>query len=343
VPTKEEIMERMFNGISNDYDKSEGSIIYDAVVAVAVALEDGYIEMETIVDKAFAETAHDEYLDKIVAELGIYRKSATKANTTLNVTGTDGTNVPIGARFFVDTVYFVTTESKTIASGLASIKVECETPGTIGNVPANSIINYEPITGITSVTNPFPVINGTDVESDEDLKQRYFEKVHTPSTSGNAQHYVNWCKEVAGVGDAKVFPLWNGNGTVRCVIINSNKRAADGALISLVTTNVEAQRPIGATVSVISATELAVNISVDVDLGSGYNLATIQTNITQALVAFFKEIAFNVDYVSYALVGSKILDVDGVADYRNLTLNGGTANVMIGSTQVAVVGTVNVT
>jgi uncharacterized phage protein gp47/JayE len=323
VPTKEEIMERMFSQISNDYDKSEGSFIYDAVVAVATALEDGYIEMENIVDKAFAETAFDDYLDKIVAELGVYRKPATKATTSLSITGTNGTPISLGTRFFAESLYFKTVESKNIASGNASILVECETPGAIGNVPANSIINYEPINGITSATNPLPVINGTDQENDKDLKERYFEKIKTPSTSGNAQHYINWCKEVAGVGDAKVFPLWNGNGTVRCVIINSNKRAADASLISLVSLNVDGQRPIGATVTVISATELAVNISVNIDLSTGYDLVTVKASITQALVDFFKDIAFKADYVSYALVGSKILEVDGVMDYRNLTLNGG--------------------
>jgi uncharacterized phage protein gp47/JayE len=343
VPTKEEIIERMFSQISNNYDKSEGSFIYDAVVAVATALEDGYIEMDTIIDKAFAETAYDEYLDKRTAELGVYRKQATKATTTITVTGTDGTIIPLGTRFFVDTVYFASTESETISSGTANILVECEEPGMVGNVPANSIVNAEPILGVMGVTNPNAVTNGTNIETDDELRERYFEKVQTPSTSGNAQHYINWCKEVAGVGDAKVLPLWNGNGTVKCVIINSNKRAADSALITTVTTNVEAQRPIGATVTTVSATELTLNISVDVDLVAGYDLPTVQTSITNTLTGYFKEIAFNTDYVSYALVGSKILDVAGVNDYRNLTLNGGTTNVAIGNTQVAVVGTVNVT
>jgi uncharacterized phage protein gp47/JayE len=343
VPTKEEIMERIFSQISNDYDKSEGSFIYDAVSGVAIALEDGYIQMDTIIDKAFAETAFDEYLDKVTNEMGVYRKQATKATTTITVTGTDGTVIPLGTRFFVDSVYFSSTESKTVSSGSASILVECEQSGTIGNVPANSIVNVEPISGITSVTNPNPVTNGTNVESDDDLRERYFEKVRTPSTSGNSQHYINWCKEVVGVGDAKVLPLWNGNGTVKCVVINSNKRAADASLITLVATNVESQRPIGATVTVVSATELAVNISVDIDLSPGYDLVSLKTAITDSLTNYFKEIAFNMDYVSFALIGSKILEVPGVSDYRNLTLNGGTANITIGNTQVAVVGTVNVT
>jgi uncharacterized phage protein gp47/JayE len=343
MPTKEEIMERMFAQIPNEYDKSEGSIIYDAVVGVATALEDSYIEMETIIDKAFAETAYGEYLDKITAELGVYRKPATKATTTVTVSGTDGTVIPAGTRFFVDSIYFVSTESKTISGTVASVMVECEEAGTIGNVPANSIVNFEPIAGVTSVTNPDPVTNGTDEETDDELRERYFEKVQTPATSGNAQHYINWCKEVAGVGDAKVFPLWNGNGTVKCVIINSNKRAADASLVSEVADHIELNRPIGADVTVESATELAINVSVEVILIPGYDLPTVQTSLTTVLTDFLKEIAFKTDYVSYALVGSKILEVPGVSDYSNLTLNGGTSNVTIGNTQVAVVGTVNVT
>lgn len=343
MPTKEEIIERMNSQISSDYDKSEGSFIYDAVVGVATALEDGYIEMDSIIDKAFAETAYDEYLDKITAELGVYRKPATKATTTITVTGTNGTIITLGARFFVDSVYFTSTESKTITSGSVSILVECEVTGAIGNVPANSIVNIEPTQGVNSVTNLNAVTNGTDKESDEELKERYFEKVRTPATSGNAQHYINWCKEVIGVGDAKVLPLWNGNGTVKCVVINSNKRAADSELITSVTSNIEVQRPIGATVTVESAIELPIDISVDVDLSPGYDLISVQTAITETLTTYFKEIAFNTDYVSYALVGSKILDVPGVSDYRNLILNGGTGNVTIGNTEVAVVGTINVT
>lgn len=343
MPTREEIMERVLSQISNDYDKSEGSFIYDAVIGIATALEDSYIELDTFVDKAFAETATGEYLDKITQELGVYRKPATKATTSIIVTGTNGVTIPLGTRFFVDTVYFKSTESKDITNGSATVPVECEVSGTIGNVPANSIINSEPITGITSVYNPNPVINGSDEETDETLRERYFDKVRTPATSGNIQHYINWCKEVIGVGDARVFPLWNGNGTVKCVLINSNKRAVDSTVISSVTQNVEEKRPIGAIVTIESATELPIDISVDIDLVAGYSLETVQQDIQDSLTSYFQEIAFKMDYVSFALVGSKILEVTGVADYRNLTLNGTTTSVPIGETEVAVVGVLNVT
>jgi hypothetical protein len=44
--------------------------------------------------------------------------------------------------------------------------------------------------------------------------------------------------------------------------------------------------------------------------------------------------------VRYARVGTVILDTPGVADYSNLTMNGGIANVTVGPQQAAVLGTV---
>lgn len=347
MPTREEIEDRMFSSISQDYDKTEGSIIYDAVTGVSIGLEDAYIEMEVVKGKAFVDNLVEDELTMKVDESGVTRKLAVAATTQLQVTGTDGTIIPVGFRCYVDDIYYVTTETKSISAGTATILIRCEVAGSIGNVPANSIVNFEPLTGITAVTNPSAVINGIDEETDDDLLIRFYEHVHTPATSGNKQHYINWCKEVAGVSDAKIFPLWNGNGTVKCAIINSNKRAADQTIIDAVAAHIEEKRPILANVTVESATELAIDVSVDVTLITGYELATVTTAITTAITDYLKTVAFKdkstQDVVSYAQIGALILDVPGISDYQNLTLNTGIANITIPNTSVAVVGVINVT
>jgi uncharacterized phage protein gp47/JayE len=344
MPTKEEIMERMFSGIPDTYDKSEGSFIYDAVVAVSIALEDGYLEMEANLDKYFVDTTYGEYLDRRASDYGVYRKPATFASTTLTITGTDGTLIPADTRFYSDTVYFKSLTPATISGGSITVSVVCELEGTLGNVPANTITNLEQaIVGVTSVTNVNPVTNGTDAESDELLKERVYAVIQTPSTSGNVQDYLNWCNEVVGVGAAKVLPLWNGNGSVKCVLVNSNMRAADAALITAVQDHVEVERPIGAVVTYVSATELAINVTVDVTLAEGYDLPTVTPNITDEMTAYLKTIAFVSSTVSYAAIGSKILDTEGVLDYQNLSVNSGTVNISVANTEIPVVGTINVT
>lgn len=171
------------------------------------------------------------------------------------------------------------------------------------------------------------------------MRERYYTKVRTPATSGNKWHYLNWAKEVIGVGDARVFPLWNGNGTVKIVIINSNKRAADSILINNVANYIEDNRPIGANVTVVSATEKPININVTLVIDSkNYVLENIKTDIERNIVEYLKKIAFVSDYVSYAQIGNIIFNTEGVIDYSSLLLNNGTANITINNEEVAVLG-----
>ncbi len=335
------IQDRMLQNISDEYDKTEGSFFYDAIKPVAIELENAYLEQEDIRNKGFVDTSTGTYLDLKVAEQGITRKSATKATATVTITGAEGSTITAGDLVASDTVNFIVQETKTIdATGTIDVLVECENEGIIGNVPIGSI-KYFPVTinGLSSVTNSNAVTNGYDGETDEELRQRYYDKVQTPATSGNKYHYKNWAKEVTGVGEAKVFPIWNGPGTVKVVIIDSNKTGADAQLISDTASYIEDVRPIGATVTVESATEISIDISVTLNIDtSNYAEADVITDIENNVTEHLKEIAFIDTYVSYAKIGSLILDSPGVLDYSNMTLNGGTSNISIADSEVAILG-----
>lgn len=342
--TKEEILARMLSNISDEYDKTEGSFFYDAEMPVAIELETMGENADALLDKGFAETATGTYLDKKVGEQGLTRKAAVKATTTVTITGSPGASIVVGNKVASDTVTFLVTEAKAIAAGKTAmdVAVECEVAGSLGNVIAGAI-KYFPVTiaGLTAVTNAAAVTNGYDEETDDDLRQRYYVKVQTPATSGNKYHYLNWAKSVTGVGDARVIPLWNGNGTVKVIIINSNKRAADSTLVTSVSDYIEDVRPIGATVTVESAAELAIDVSATLSLQTGYALADVKVAIEANLTQYLKDIAFVETYVSYAKVGSLILETEGVLDYSALTVNTGIANITISDSQVAVLGVTN--
>lgn len=75
-----------------------------------------------------------------------------------------------------DALQFKTRFSTTIPDGETSItgvRVVAQTPGVIGNIPANAIKSFStsPFTGAT-VTNPSPFSNGRDTETDDNYRER---------------------------------------------------------------------------------------------------------------------------------------------------------------------------
>ncbi|MGB9813539.1 MAG: baseplate J/gp47 family protein [Thermovenabulum sp.] len=340
--TFDAIMQRLLSKVPSDIDKSEGSFIYDALAPVALELAQAYVELDRILQIVFAQTSYGEWLDKRAAEFSIYRRAGTKAIGQVKFTGNDGTVIPVGTLVQTESgLQFQTKAEVTIQGGVAVADIEAVETGSQYNVPANTITEMPvQIVGVISVTNEAPTTGGTDEENDASLLNRLLIKVQTPATSGNANHYKLWALEVAGVGNAKVFPLWNGPGTVKVVIIDSNKQPASTDIVNAVATHIEENRPIGAQVTVQSAQALAINVSATIVRNTNYTLEQVTTNVQNKITEYLKSIAFKQSYVSYAQIGSLILDSEGVLDYSNLTINGGTANISIGDEQVAVLGQV---
>jgi uncharacterized phage protein gp47/JayE len=337
------IKQRMLDAVPSDLDQREGSFIQDALSPAAIELALAYIELDRAIKLGFAQTTYGLYLDMRAAEHGVTRKAATKATGQVIITGAIGTVVPTGSLFATGAgVQFATTAEVTVgAGGTVGANVEAVVAGASGNVPAGAITAIPvAIPGVTAVTNEAMTMGGTDTESDAALMGRLLEKARLPATSGNSAHYLQWAKEVAGVGDAKVLPLWNGAGTVKVVIIDSNKQPASADIVQDVADYIETVRPIGATVTVESAAGLNIAVTATITLEVGAVLADVQAAFEAALTDYLKGIAFQKDYVSYAQVGVLLFGTPGVADYSNLTVNGGAANVVIGNTQVAVKGAV---
>jgi len=340
--SKEQILSRLLEQISNEYDKTSGSFFFDTQKPLAIELEQTYTKLESILLNGFATTAEGTYLDKKVAEQGLIRKSATFAKGVVTITGNTNAVINIGDKVSSETLIFTCLETKTIPeSGSITVNVQCDTSGSVGNVPTGSIKTF-PVTlsGITSVINTEALTGGYDAETDDELRGRYFDKVSAPVSSGNKYHYINWAKEITGVGDVKVLPLWNGAGTVKVIIINSNGGVAGPSLIDEVTAKIEESRPIGASVTVESAVPVEIDVSATLILQTNVPLEEVSPKIKGLIETYLKRIAFTQDYISYAHIGGAILSVYGVLDYSDLTVNEETDNISIAENEVAVLGEV---
>lgn len=328
--TYEAILSDMLSRVKSDVDKREGSIIYDALAPCAYQLAQTYFMLNNFIDLVSGDTAVGEYLDRVVADYGITRKSATYAVRKISTTGA----VDIGTRWGLnDTTYIITD-----LISVNSYKAKCEQLGAIGNQYSGVLENIDNISGVTATLTDI-ITSGADKEADENLRERFYTQIQSPSTSGNADNYIQWALKVPGVGDARVFPLWNGNGTVKVLIVD-NDMAINESLEQMVYNYIETVRPIGATVTVDSPVGIAVNVTANVELDGSKTILEVQNTFINAFTEYLKETVFETYSVSYARVGSILLTTEGVADYSNLLINAGTENIIIGDTEMPITGTV---
>ena len=331
--TYEKILNDMLGQVTADVDRREGSVIYDALAPAAYQLAQTYFMMDAFINLVSGDTAIAEYLDRVVADYGITRKPATYATRKITTSGA----VDIGTRWGInDTSYAIT--------ALVSLNVysaTCEQLGDIGNTYSGALENIDNVSGVTATLTNI-ITSGQDEESDSNLRDRFFTHLQRPSTSGNAFNYREWALLVPGVGDAKVFPLWNGAGTVKVLIVDSNMET-DALLEPVVYDYIETERPIGATVTVDSPGEKIIGITANITLDGSKTAIEVKTAFAVLMATYFKELIFEIYSVSYAKIGSLLLSTPGVSDYNTLLINGGTANITIADTEMPIVGTITLT
>ncbi|HWR07092.1 baseplate J/gp47 family protein [Sporomusa sp.] len=337
--TFENLMTDLLSRVPDTIDKREGSLIYDALSPTAKELEQAYIELDKDIALGFADTSKEEYLELRTTEMGIDRQPAIYASRKGFFYGPNDVlmDVPVGSRFMAEEVNYVAVER----ISLGQYALQCEESGDTGNRPLGELVAITTVAGLARAELGEIITEGEDAESDASLRERYHFRVRQPITSGNIYHYKQWAREVAGVGDAKVFPLWNGNGTVKVAIANSDIQPASPGLVSDVAEYIESVRPIGATMTVVSAIGKPINVNVTVVLAAGYGLQVIYDAFLTGVQEYLQGIAFSSTYVSHARIGTLLLTIPGVNDYSNLLLNDALANVTLGSEEIPITGSID--
>ena len=331
--TYENILNNMLSRVTNDVDKREGSIIYDAIAPCAFKLAETYFLLGNYIDLMFIDTAVGEYLDRACLSYGIERKEGVKA--IRKITLEKEQNLDIGIRFALgDTSYSVIEK---ISS--TEYKVECEQIGDVGNTLSGKLDNIDNIDN-TAILGDV-LLKGEEVESDDDLRQRLFFKIQTPSTSGNVYDYKKWALEVAGVGNVKVVPLWAGNGTVKVIIVNSENEV-DTELEKTVAAYKEKKRPIGASVTIAGPEIKNLTIKATVKIDKSTNLEIVKENLKAVLNKYIEDITFKNEIFSYAKLGAFLLSVPGVLDYTELLLNDATVSINVSDDELLVINDISI-
>lgn len=345
--TWQEILGRMLQDFKQPgVAKQEGTFVYDALSPMALELSQAYADLDRVLEQGFAQTSSGVYLDMRAAEHGLIRKPPAAAKGVVMVSGEAGTVIERGTLFSTqNSTLFKAVEKSVIADNRqAEVKIEAVDAGAGGNVPANTIIaTVASLPGITGVRNELPLKDGYDGESDDALLGRLLAKVQKPATSGNANQYRGWALEVAGIADAKVYPVWNGNGTVKVVLLDEQRRAPSAEVVAETAEHIERVRPIGASVTVVAAKEIPVDIQAVVTLAPGASLAEVKQKVEEGVRAYLRGLAFADSVVRVNRMANIILDTPSVVDFKDFKVNDGTDNIVIPEGSVAVLGQVTLT
>lgn len=350
--TQEVILQRMLGRVSPKIDKREGSFIWDATAPASVELQNNYIAIDAAVNETFADTASREYLIKRCAERGITPKPASYATVTGQFTPAN-LNIPIGTRFSHEDFNYSVTEK--ISDGLYYL--QCETLGSAANGVTGQLIPIDYVTGLQTAEIIEVSFIGEDEEETEALRARYFESVSSESFCGNKAAYKQKIKSMPGVGGVKIYSgaEWNGGGTVKAVITNSDYGVPSDEQVEQVQTEIDPEMnsgagdgwaPVGHFVTVVGAYNTVVNIETVISYNIEYSWARVKSQVESVIDAYLAEQNKGWEnmkniIVRIAQIESRILNITGIIDIQGTKLNGKQENLTADKDSLVSRGTIN--
>ncbi|HFL2569660.1 TPA: baseplate J/gp47 family protein [Clostridioides difficile] len=336
--TYEVIKNRTLENINLDIYKGEGSFLNNMVSGNNLELSKIYLELSKMHKMAFIQDTYNQFLDKRVNEFGVYRKLGTESNGEAEFIGEKGTVINNGTVISYRDLLFVVIKDVTIGSEEGdNSPVQALEVGKKYNLPTNCEFKLvDNISGVTKITNTRSFEGGTDIETDEELKERFYKIQRNQATSGNKAHYEEWALEVDGVYNVKVYPRWDGPGTVKVLIFGENNQAVDSEVIERCKEHIEEEMPIGSTLIVLTPNVLDISISAYIKLEAGYTLDFVKESFLESINSYL--ININKEII-YTKVSAILASVEGLHDFSNLLLNNKAENIVFEEDKVPSVTT----
>lgn len=350
--TQEKILNRMLARVPSKFDKREGAIIYDSTAPASVEFQNAYISLDIAINESFADTASRPNLIRRCRERGITPKPASYAVGKGSFTPAT-LEIPLGTRFSLSDYNYKVI--KKVEDGIYHL--ECETIGAEPNGTTGQLIPIDYVEGLQTAELLEIVILGEDEQETESLRVKYFESTQAESFGGNISDYKNKILSIQGVGGVKIYSgaKWNGGGTVKAVIIDSEKGVPTFELVDKVQTEIDPEinsgegvgiAPIGHFVTVVGAYNTVINIEAKLTYEEGQTWSALKDKIEAAVDEYFKSLNANwpnTDKITVILarLESYILQVEGVVDIQNTTLNGKAENLTVDKDSLVSRGTIN--
>ena len=242
----------------------------------------------------------------------------------------------------------------TVNENIITYQMTAEEAGSIGNDYNGNIVPITYIPGLTAASIGQIFVQGADTETDDALRSRLIEALNSQPFAGNVAAYREHVLDIDGVGAVQVYPNGavtvanpTGAGTVVLSILGEDFLPASTYLVDDVQEDVDptdaqgegvGYAPIGATVTVMTPTSVAINVSATLTLASGKTMGQVSPLVTAALTEYIKNLreqwddnvsAGGVQYASniyLSVVTSVIVSVDGVLNATDVKIGKGTGS-----------------
>ncbi|WP_295379532.1 baseplate J/gp47 family protein [uncultured Pseudacidovorax sp.] len=217
--------------------------------------------LQWIAQQVIYDTAEAEILERWASMWGITRKPAVAASGAATVTGAGV--IPAATTYRrADGVEFVVVSS---SSAPGTVSLQASVAGAAGNTDAGTTLTLLlPINGVVSTATVVDLSNGSDVESDASLRERFLARIRRPPNGGSADDYVSWALEVPGVTRAWVFPQELGPGTVTIRFVRDGDAPIipDEIEVAAVQSYIDYRRPVTAQAHVFAPTAKLLNFQI---------------------------------------------------------------------------------
>lgn len=343
-------------------DFNRGSVIRTMLEATAAEIEELYLQMYLGIKEAIPVS--------VFTTFGFNRQAAESAGGTIRFS-TGGSlassviPIPLGTVVRVPgtSLTYATTAASSISIGnsYVDVLVTAQASGLAGNVGADLITELvTPVAGIASVTNPSPLVNGRDVETDDERRVR-FQGYISSLARGTKAAIAYGAKTVTltdslgviteYVAHANVVEPWVADSAqpislVR-VYIHNGASATSGTLVTRCQqvidgyydggTAVPGWKAAGVQCIVSAASDQAVNVTGTVTIASGYSSVDVLAACANAVKDYLQGMAVGEDVRLSELVAIIRRDVEGAF---NVTLSAPTGDVAVADNAKAISGTV---
>ncbi len=347
------IISQMLEDARNDVDKSEGSLLWEALSATANEFVVAFSGFKPYVDNSIISTADREHLLKHAETYFLKPYDPTFAVVEAEFICDEGVSVDIGSKFTYNTIFYTVTEKISDTT----YHLQCDEAGTIGNRNFGQLLPVFSLQGFRSANITRLLIPGEDEEDTEAFRERLKRAIAGEAFGGNLLDYIEKVNSIGGVGDCKIIRCPRGAGTVDVILVDADYNVATPELVQKVQDELRPLDiteppeldncgtglvPIGHDTIVRSATGVDLKVNFQLIFDDGYSYENVKDEVENSIKAYFHDLIVgwgdinNYDdaiqkrysdrFITIQInrIGSLLFDIKGIHDYvqGSISING---------------------